>query len=222
MTRKLIQTNIISLFLFALTTSPATAGKLYRFADENGVKTMSRSLPAIAAQKGYDVLDDKTFRLIEHIGPALTPKQITELKHQKEQDKIAQQKVDKTEKEAQEKRDKRADYDRKLLASYHSEQALIRARDSELNYRQDLITKNTAKQKKLDKTAIDLQKIAADRELSGRGISGNLKKRLSANQKQTDNNQSTIKRLHMEISVLTTKFDADLSRLHTLLQSKKK
>lgn len=221
MIRKTIKFSVISLFLFNLIIPSAIAANLYRFTDDNGVKTMSRILPPSAAQKGYDILDSQTLRLIERVKPALTDDEIVTFELQQEKEKAAAEKAAIAEEKANKERQKQATYDKNLLASYSSEGALTRARDSEVNYRKDLIVKNTAKQKELDASLSLLQQKAADRELSGLKLSSNLKKRLSGNQRASNSNQQAIKDLEEEIVTLTKKFDGELARLQILrLQQK--
>ncbi len=58
-------TTLLSLLL--IISLPAEAGKIYRYTDNNGVSTLSKSLPPYAAQKGYDILDETSLRLIERV-----------------------------------------------------------------------------------------------------------------------------------------------------------
>jgi len=215
MIRKITQFGTVGLMLSSLATA-SFAGKLYRFPDENGVPTVSRSLPPAAAQKGYDVFDDKSLRLIEHVAPALTPEQISELEYQLKLDQENSRLAKIAEQKAEKQRKKQAIYDQNLLASYLSEQDLITTRDSEISFRQTLITKNTSKQQQLDQNLFALQQQAADQELSGIGLSKNLKKRLSASQQAIDNNKNTIIQLNEEILVLTEKFESELARFREL------
>ena len=76
-------TKFICLGLFLTLTSLASqAGQVYRFKDDSGVKTMSKTLPPYAAQQGYEILDDTSLRVIEKVAPALTKEEIAEFKRQ--------------------------------------------------------------------------------------------------------------------------------------------
>ena len=210
---------------------PAIAGKLYRFPDENGVPTISRSLPPSAAQNGYDILDDISLRLIEHVEPALTPAQIIEFEQQQQIDKEAALQAEITEQQEKEQADKalqqakrekqrRTLNDQNLLASYNSEQDFIAARDKALNHRQTRLTKATAKQSQLEKKLLNLQQQAADQELSGKGMSTNLRKQLSTTQQQIDNNLIVIDQSHQDMTQITQQYENDLIRLRELLDEK--
>jgi predicted nucleic acid-binding Zn-ribbon protein len=193
------------------------AANLYRYTDENGVTTMSKTLPAEFAQQGYDILDDRTMRLIEHVPPALTPQQIAEQEaleaaqaEQARQDAIQAQK-------AAEAKQKQAEEDRKLLITYPTEADLLSAKESEITYREEQIvfyeSKLPALQAKLEK----VQKEAADRELSGKAITENMQKRLDSVKEDIRLRQAAIEKFKVEIEALTEKFDADLARHRELL-----
>jgi vacuolar-type H+-ATPase subunit I/STV1 len=196
------------------------AGTIYRFEDQNGVITMSKSLPPYAAQKGYDVLNDKSLRLIKRVDPALTPEQIAEkekqLAIQQEQERLAAQEVE----QKREQRRQQQIADQTLLASYQSAQDLISARDTDLSYRQTQLEK--AKQH-LESSKVKLQQAqqdAAEQELSGKTISVNMNKRLTAAQQEIDNAQQNIARLEQEIEQLNKQYESDLERLKLLLSQK--
>lgn len=211
--------------------SQSVAGNLYRFPDENGVPTLSHDLPPAASQRGYDILDDQTFRLIEHIEPALTPEQIIELDREiarqkqleeeaKRQAIIDQEQAALAQKQLDRKLQEQTINDQNLLASYSSEQDLIAARDESINHRQLRVTEITEKQSQLEQKRFNLQQQAADQEFSGKQISANLQNRLDTTQQEINNNMTTLNQLNEEISQLSLQYDADLTRLRELLQDK--
>jgi hypothetical protein len=211
--------------------SPTVAGKLYRFPNENGVPTLSRNLPPAASQKGYDILDDQTFRLIEHVEPALSPEQIIELereiKKQKQLEEEAQRQalIDQEQAAIEQKQSARQQQqqtinDQNLLASYATEQDLIAAKNKSINHRQLRLVEVSDKQSQLKQKQLNLQQQAADQELSGKGISANLQNSLDNSQQEIENNSNMSKQLNEEIVQLTEKYAADLTRLRELLSAK--
>lgn len=220
MIRKIIQTSMSSLILISL-SAPVYAGKLYRFPDEEGVPTISRTLPPAAAQKGYDILDDKSLRVLERVAPALTDEQIAEQERQIQLEKEKKRQAEIAEKLAQEQRAKQAIEDKNLLASYQTEQDLISARDTDIQQRQTLLEKTLEIKAKLEQDLINFQQQAADQELSGTPISKNSQKRLQATQTRLDNNTNLIEQLNSEIAELTKQYDGELVRLRELLQRRK-
>ena len=133
-------TKFICLGLFLTMTNLAShAGQVYRFKDDSGVKTMSKTLPPYTAQQGYEILDDTSLRVIEKVAPALTKEEIAEFKRQqkaeKEQQRLAQIEAEK------ERRRQAMIYDANLKASYRTEDELLKKRETELPYFQNQIDK---------------------------------------------------------------------------------
>ncbi|MDH5357895.1 MAG: DUF4124 domain-containing protein [Gammaproteobacteria bacterium] len=214
--------NIIILAtLIALISLPVNAGQLYRFPDENGISTISKILPPSAAQNGYDILDEKSLRLLKRVAPALTPDQIIEQERQLAEQKEAQHLAEIAEKEQQERKRQQAIHDQNLLASYQSEQDLIDARDSDLSYRQTQIANKTEFLSKYKEKLRQLQQQAAEQELSGNAVTTNLSKSLSTTQQEIDNTQAAIERLQTESQELTKQYEVDILRLRQLLSAKK-
>ena len=210
--------NII-LITIALSTLSLTsnAGTLYRFLDEDGISTTSRSLPPSAAQKGYDILNDKTLRLIERIPPALTEDEIEEEKRQIAEQKEIERLAAIKEEEDKKIKKQQDTYDKNLLASYLTEDDLIKKRDDSLTYNQTQTEKAKANLEKSKLYSHTLQQQAAEQELAGQELSVNLKKRLQANKDDVDNNKQSIETLSLEAQQLTEKYASDLARLHYLL-----
>lgn len=212
-------THSFLLFLLLAASQQLSAGTIYRFVDENGIITMSKSLPPYAAQKGYDILNDKSLRLIKHVDPALTPEQIAEKERQLAEQKEAERRAEEQAKQEQEQRRQQAIADQTLLASFQSEQDLLAARDTDIAYRQTELDKAI---KHLEESKIKLQNMqreAAEQELSGRPVSVNMNKRLTATQQEINNDEQNIKRLSLEIEQLNKQYEYDIERLKLLLST---
>ncbi len=203
--------------LLSIINLPLHAGQLYRYPDSDGVLTISKRLPPHAAQKGYDILDEKSLQLIERVAPALTAKQITELERKLAQQKEANRLAEIAAKEELERNKKQYIYDQNLIARYQSDQDLIETRDADLKYHKIQIEKTTKKLSQNKKNLYQLQQQAAERELSGNALSANLSKRLTATQNAILNNETDLERLKMEVKQLTVQYEADLIRLKQLL-----
>jgi hypothetical protein len=193
------------------------AGQVFRFQDKNGVITMSKTLPPYAAQKGYDILDDTTMRVIEAVAPALTKAEITEYNRQQAAHK-EQQQLAVTEAKKQAERHRQAMlYDNNLRARYRSEEDLLEKRETELLYFQNQIDKTNADLTRNNDKLHQFQQQAANIELNGRSIDGNLKKRLIATEQEINNNKRELTRLTAENKASIIQFDQDLLRLKQLL-----
>lgn len=205
------------LLSFCLAATSVSAGQLFRFNDESGTPTLSKTLPPEAAQKGYDILDDQTMRLIERVPPALTEAQLAEQAERLAAEKIAQQAADAQAKQTAALERQQSLRDQNLLNIYRSEDELLDARDKDLNYRQTKLSLLTKKQPELEQKLSAFQQQAAEKELSGAAISDNLQKRLTAAEQELSNNQLMIHQLQAEIIMLTQQYEQDRQRLNELL-----
>ena len=209
---KIITLLLTSLLLIA--NSPSFAGKIYRFLDDNGVSTLSKSLPPYASQKGYDILDDTSLRLIERV---YTREEL--IKIQKRQALIDQKNdlIKQQRKAEKQKRLEQRVHDRNLIARYPSDQVLIQSRDDDLTYRQGQINDAKDQLKNNQHKLTDLQIKAAELEMEGGELTANLTKRLSATQKEIDNNKLYIQRSNKEKDEVSHQYNTDLKRLKLLL-----
>ncbi|AFJ02784.1 hypothetical protein Q7C_1636 [Methylophaga frappieri] len=221
MIRKALCNSTFLLTLLAI-VSVSEAGQLFRFKDESGTPTLSKHLPSEAAQKGYDILDDETMRLIERIPPALTEAELAEqavrAEKQAEQRAIAEQQA---KVEAERQRQQRL-YDSNLLALYRSEAELDAAQDKELSY---LIEKQNLLKDKipdLEQKLIRIQQEAAQREIEGQSISNNLQKRLMAAGQELTNHQKMHREISTELEQARQQYADDRQRLRYLLERKKR
>lgn len=203
--------------IFSLSVS---AGQLYRFPDENGVMTLSTSLPSSASQKGYDIIDSETMRLIERVPAALTKQELLEQAAKQKVEEEARLQAEEQAKQAEEARQAQQTYDKTLLITYRSEADLIRARDSDIAYRQEQIKMHEQKLPDLKQYLYQLQNEAAQRELSGAKITANMQKRLDAAKEEIQVRKQAITELKAEITELETKYQHDLERLTYLLKRK--
>lgn len=212
---RLVMASMLSATFLIATTVSAT--QLYRFTDENGIPTLSKTLPPEVAQQGYDILDEKSMRVIERVPPAPTEAEIAEREIQKKMELEQQKQAEEAARIAAEKRRKQAIYDHNLLSAYQSEQDLLNERDEDLQYRENRIEILKAKRKGLQQRLQQVQQQAADNELSGLGLSPNLQSRLKAAQQELDNNQSSLQQLQTEIDALNMQYELDRQRLRELL-----
>lgn len=197
------------------------AGNLYRFTDENGTVTLSKTLPAEYAQKGYHILDDRTMRVIERVPRALTEEEIAEHEAkaaaEAEQARLAELEAEKAEKARQEQRVK----DKRLLLTYPTEADLKAAHENEINFRQEQIDFYESKLPQLQEKLEAVQKEAAERELSGGKLTDNMKKRLTAANQEIDLRHAAIAKYKAEIESLNQQYESDLKRLQALLNHQK-
>tara|TARA_R110002111_G_scaffold92907_5_gene144365 strand:- start:20 stop:706 length:687 start_codon:yes stop_codon:yes gene_type:complete len=212
----LITHTCLGVLLISISLS-AYAGQVFRFQDSSGVITMSKTLPPYAAQKGYEILDDASLRVIEKVAPALTEAEIAEYNRQQALQKEQQRQAEVQAQKDKERHRQAMLYDNNLRASYRSEDDLIKKRETELLYFQNQIDKTQAYLKRNNDKLREFQQQAADIELSGRDVSGNLKKRLIATEQEIHNNRTELKRLTVENKATIKRYDDALIRLKQLL-----
>ncbi|HET8807039.1 MAG TPA: DUF4124 domain-containing protein [Methylophaga sp.] len=205
------------LLSFCLAMTSVNAGQLFRFNDESGTPTLSKTLPPEAAQRGYDILDDQTMRLIERVPPALTKAELAEQAELKAAEQAAQQAADAKAKQAAVLKRQQSLHDQNLLNIYQSEDELLAARDKDLSYRQSRLQALTEKQPELEQRLTEVQQQAAEKELNGMPITENLQKRLTAAEQELSNNQLLIQQLQAEIMMLSQQYEQDQQRLNELL-----
>jgi len=211
-----ILTPILISFSILMVTN-ASAGNLYRFIDDNGVSTMSKTLPPHIAQRGYDILDESSFRVLEKIAPAPSEEEIAEIERKQAEQK-EQKRLAKIEAKKQKERQRQAMlYDANLKAHYRSEDELLKKQETELLYFQNQIEKTEGALKRNKSKLYEFQKQAADIELSGRAVSVNLKKRLAAAEQEIQINEQELTRLASENISTSEQYSKDLIRLRELL-----
>jgi len=206
--------KLLLLSALFLNSLPLYAGKIYRFIDDNGVSTLSRSLPPYAAQKGYDILDDTTLRLIERV---YTRDELIKIQQRQALIDEEKNKVEQQKQAAKQRRLEQRVNDRNLLARYPTTQVLTKSRNDDITYRDSQIddVKEQLKNNKLKLT--NLQQKAAEQEMSGEEVTVNLTKRLSATQKEINNNKRYISRATEEKNETSQQYENDLKRLKYLL-----
>ena len=198
---------IVLSFLLSAMSFPSHAGKIYRFLDKSGVSTLSKVLPPYAAQQGYDILDDKSFRLIERV------KTLEEsVKINAEEERLAQLKE-----EEEQRKLERLINDRSLLDRYPDDRVMIKARDTDLAFIEKQITDVTEHKEANKQKLLSLQQEAAEAELSGQAVNASLEEHLEAARKEIANDHLHIERLQAERTLTAAQYEVDLARLRELL-----
>ncbi len=213
--KKIFHTLSLLFILFGMVS--AHAAQVYRFVDKHGVKTISKTLPPYAAQQGYEIVDVTTLRILKRVAPALTDEEIIELNRQKAEEQERQRLADIKAKEEQEQHRQAVLYDANLKANFRTEDELLEKRETELRYFRTQIDKTKTALTRNQNKLYQFQKQAADIELSGQTVSGNLEKRLIAAEQEIQNNEQELERLQKEHTATEEQYDRDLIRLRELL-----
>ncbi|HEC59809.1 hypothetical protein LCGC14_1651960 [marine sediment metagenome] len=198
---------------FMLPSLSSYAGNIYHFIDQNGVSTLSKTLPPYAAQQGYEILDDKTLRVIERVlnrTETIEQLQAEQAIEQSNQLKQAQQEELKRIEIEQRK------VDQNLLEVYPSVQDLIKARDEQLAAINKQVEDTIAQQKYLKNILHKQQQRAADQELSGQTISDDLNQQIKSTQKDIAENKLRLESLQVDSTISSEQYEHDLIRLREL------
>jgi hypothetical protein len=212
----------VSLLALALSLSslPSYAGKIYRFHDENGVSTLSKSLPPYAAQQGYEILDDKSFRVIERVMSKKesieesNAEQATAQVKQQEQQQLKQELIKQEQRKRLEKEQKIVDQN--LLDIYPSIQDLIKTRDDYFTYINKQIADTNTQHDHLQQKLHQLQQAAAEQELSSKPISNKLNEQIETAQEDIVENELHLENLQNDNLDISHQYEHDLIRLRQL------
>lgn len=210
---KIINSLLLTIVLFT-TSMTSHAGKIYRFLDKEGVSTMSKSLPPYAAQQGYDILDDKSLRLIERVQSQ------QEQKAQRQRQVLADAEKERKERlqeeEAQRIKEQKMQ-DQNLIDRYPSEAVLIEYQQADNKYHQGHLKDQRDRLDSLKKTLRDLQTQAGELELNGQQISEGLTKKLATTQINIQKTTEAISQKQQEIDAMNKEYEKNLLRLRQLL-----
>lgn len=192
---------------FSIISMPSYAGKIYRFLDKEGVSTLSKVLPPYAAQQGYDILDDQSYRLIERV---LAFEEA--LKINAEQRRLLA-----IQKKEQQQKLERIVHDRSLLNRYPNARVLIHAGNADLAFLKKQLSEAVNHKANNKQRLRDLQQQAAAMELNGDVVSPVLEEYLLTVKQDIISGQLKITRLQEKHALREALYKKDLIRLRELL-----
>ncbi len=209
--------NFYTLSFLALALSlislQSYAGNIYRFIDKNGVSTLSKTLPPYVAQQGYEILDDKSLRVIERVptqSEMIEQRNIAQQEQKKNQAKQKQQAL------KQRLLSQQQSADNNLLEIYPTIQDIINARDRHQAYISKQIEDNLAQNTYLQQTLHRLEQSAAAQELSGQTISETLSQSIKETQQNIVDSHLHIERLQNDKTINAQQYEKDFTRLKEL------
>lgn len=185
------------LLLLALAIAmPATAAT-FRWVDENGQVHFGDVIPPEYAEQRAEELNEQGFT-IRTIEAAKSP-----------EEQAAERARLRAEAEAQK-------YDERLLKTYETEAALIRARDLKLQSIESQIDLAEAQRHDRERVLEQLQQRAAERERAGQKTGQKLLDDIATTQRQIEAQQVRIAELRKQSVAVRERFDADLARYRKL------
>ena len=198
--------RVTALFVIASLPVVGHAAKLYKWVDEQGHTHYSDSLPPSDAQRAHSSLDEHGIT-IDRVEAAKTPEQIRqeaeEARLRQEQERLAEK--------------QRAE-DRVLLRTFRSEDDILMSRNGQIQAVDTYIRVTESNIKRLKRTLEDMQKNAAELELSGQSISKKYLNDIETKREALkDSYQSIVEREH-EKDRIRQSFAKDLKRFRELKQ----
>ncbi len=203
MSSKLLLTALLAL---ACAANTALAAKLYKWVDEEGHTHYSDKVPPSEAKRARTELDESGVA-VDKVDAAKTPEQ---LRQEAEEKRLRKELEKLAEKQRQE--------DRVLLRTFRTEDDIIMTRDGQIQSVDTYIRVTEANIKRLKNTLAEMQNEAADRELSGQGISSRFLKDIEAKRQALKDSYQSIVDREEEKKRIRNSFAKDLKRFRELKQ----
>ena len=186
-------------------SASAVAGNLYRWTDGQGQRHMESTIPADQAKFGYEVVDDRTFRVIKKVGRQLTDEELAAAAREAE-----------AEAEKQRLQEAKERHDRTLLATYVSVDDMEMARNGQFNTL-DLIIESTERtMERLQANLDDLIASAAGYERDGRKVPPRTEKSIETVKGQIERQREIIAENELKKSQIAEQFATDIARFREL------
>ncbi len=197
---------IATLFIVSTLATTVEAAKLYKWVDEEGHTHYSDKLPPTEVKRERSQLDEHGVT-IDHVDAAKTPEQ---LRQEAEEERLRREQEKLAEKQRQE--------DRVLLRTFRSEDDIIMARDGQIQAVDTYIRVTESNIKRLKHTLTEMQKNAAELELSGQAISPSYRKDIESKRQALKDSYQSIVQHEEEKNRIRQSFAKDLKRFRELKQ----
>lgn len=185
----------------------ATAG-IKCWTDKDGTRECGNVVPPEYSQQKTTTFNDQGVAT-DVSAAAKTPEEI-------EQEKAAQEAAAKQAAQEKQQQQQQAAYDHMLLATFTTEQDIIRSRDRKLSAIDASIEVTTATIAGLQKKLDELQQRAAASERNGRPLSDEIKDDMAATQQQIEGKQKYIAYSQQEKANIDKQYAAYLQRFREL------
>jgi len=190
--------------IVALSVTPAQAGKLKKWIDENGQVQYGDHIPPQYAKKRVQILNDQGV-VVQTRAAAKTPEQIAKEKHlaavKAEQERIRQEQARK---------------DRILLDTFTNEDEMIMTRDGKVEAIEAIIRVTRGRIEKIRQRLSSQKQRAANMERAGKPVPKSLTQQISESRAQIHQNIDYIKNREQEQHAIKDKFEADIKRFREL------
>ncbi|MBL4621298.1 MAG: hypothetical protein JKY89_02775 [Immundisolibacteraceae bacterium] len=181
------------------------AGTVYRWTDEEGQRHMESIIPADDAKLGYEVLDDRSFRVLKKVNRALTEDELVAADATREIERKKQLVIEAS-----------ARHDRTLLATYMSVDGMEMARNGQINTLNSIIESTERTRERLKSNLDDLIGSAASYERDSRKVPVSTVKDIEAVRAQILSQDKIIEENYIKQSTIIAQFTDDIARFKEL------
>jgi hypothetical protein len=203
-TKMRVISKTLSLAVLLLLITPALAGKLYRWVDENGKVHYSDKIPPQHADLSHDRLSNRGIRT------SSMPRAKTEEELQRERE------LERLRAQQQELIEKQLAEDRVLLRTFRSEDDIILARDGKIEAIDVMIRVIQSNIRRYQAKLADMQRRAATLEKTARPVPGHLIDGIDNTLSSINKAYSAINRKEQEKLVISDVFARDQKRFREL------
>jgi hypothetical protein len=197
---------ILTLFAVSCLPTAAQAAKLYKWVDDDGRTHYSDKLPPADVKRARAQLDEHGVT-IDRVDAAKTPEQ---LRQEEEEERLRREQEKLAKKQQQE--------DRVLLRTFRTEDDILMTRDGQIQSVDTYIRVTQANIKRLKRTLAEMQKNAAELELSGQTISKRYLADIEIKREALNDSYQSIIEREKEKDRIRRSFAYDLKRFRELKQ----
>ena len=190
--------------ILALSITPAQAGKLKKWIDENGQVQYGDSIPPRYAKKSIQTLNNEGV-VIKTRAAAKTPEQIAREK-QLAALKASQERVRKAQ----------ARNDRILLDTFTNEDEMIMTRDGKVEAIEAIIRVTKGRIEKIRQRLSSQKQRAANMERAGKPVPKSITQKISESRAQIRQNLAYIEKRKQDQQAIKDKFEMDIKRFREL------
>lgn len=190
--------------IVALSITPAQAGKLKKWVDENGQIQYGDHIPAQYAKKSNQTLNTQGI-VVQTRAAAKTPEQFAEEKRLAEL-KAEQERIRKIQ----------ARKDRILLDTFTNEDEMVMTRDGKIEAIEAIIRVTNGRIEKIRERLNTQKKRAANMERAGKPVPETITKQIGESRNQIRQNIDYIEHRTLEQRAIREKFEMDINRFREL------
>ena len=187
---------------------PSTQAAIKCWTNHQGVRECGNAVPPEYAQQETRTINERGMTLEVQERARSAKEQAADEERRRQEESAAN--------EEQRRREEQVRNDRVLLATFASEQDIIRARDRQLSALEGMVEYTQLSVGKVEIRLADFAKRAEKLQSAGKAVPKNLQDDIDSLQKQLESKRSYVTSKQEEIGALRVKYDQDLQRFREL------